>query len=124
MTKNVRYSALNDFGTGDAFYGVRNLAVGDDEQTRVAELFVPGSYGKAIDALCELGKYEQAYEMFIQDVLNGFAKEDVVHAAKLWWAEWTSKQSKDQDDLLESERGDCIDEQDFLNELERVLNGR
>ncbi len=84
----------NAFTLEDALYGLRNLSVGDDEETRIAD------YQELSDELRKLiddGDCVTAYRRAIAQALTGMTRDEVQAAVTSWIANvWnTSEQGGD-----------------------------
>jgi hypothetical protein len=69
------------FTTDDALYGLRNLSVLDDEQTRIADYDV---LPDDVRALVDAGDYEGAYTLMIVPALAHLTRDEVADAARAW----------------------------------------
>lgn len=72
----------------DALYGLRNLIIGDDEQTRILEY--RDELAAEARALLDAGRYEAAYELAIAEAIAQVSRPVLETAAARWAAEWNA----------------------------------
>ncbi len=82
------------FTTDDALYGLRNLAIGDDEQTRIEDhenVLTPDAR-RALDA----GDFDLAYTLMIVPALATFTRDEVAALASAWAASFLADDDCDE----------------------------
>lgn len=70
----------------DIIYGLRNLSVMDDEQTRIDGMvkYVPYDAQQLVYSLIRLSRYEQAYKVAIMAWARNTTFEKIVAATRPW----------------------------------------
>jgi len=86
----------------DALYGLRNLSVMDEEETRVEDIVdqvEPFTLQQAVRNILAMppvegdrhGRYAQAYRLVIESILRPLSRETVVHEATRWVKDWNEQ---------------------------------
>lgn len=90
----------------DAIYGLRNVFIGDDEQTRIVD-FVDDIPDAATRDLVELrlgaNDYDGAYEAAIRYVLAPLTREQLVTAVETWCKLWFEEMRDDDPECMQEE---------------------
>jgi hypothetical protein len=82
------------FEINDAMYGLRNLAVGDEEQTRIGDYT---GLPLEVSALVDAGQYEQAYGLMIRRTLGGITRDGVRTLITGWASTWCVEADEEED---------------------------
>jgi hypothetical protein len=90
------------FDLNDAMYGLRNLVIGDDEQTRIGDVD-PSEFHEAVqDSIAYMlegppRNYVAAYYIAIWSVVRDMTEEQVDEAIKAWVDEWLEEEPLEAD---------------------------
>jgi hypothetical protein len=109
----------------DAIYGLRNLAVGDEEEVRIEDFLEniePKDLRIACTNLVNQDKYVDAYEIAILPVLSGFTRDEIAEHTREWVREFVADQFGD-DVADEAENNEEETElfDDIMSEYDRLL---
>jgi len=110
--------SLTPFTTDDALYGLRNLAVGDDEQTRIADYDLDVLTPDA-RACVERDDYEGAYVAQIRATLAHLTREQVADLADTWAIAFCSPDCDD-DENDDAERPEDLAD-DMMNVYDDMI---
>ena len=85
------------FNFQDALYGLRNVAVGDDEQTRITDYTFPDDfmsmdedYRNRLQSYLDQGEDDQAYRVTFEWVFKNEAPEDILRRCFVWAVEFVT----------------------------------
>lgn len=91
----------------DIFYGLRNLSVGDEEETRIDMMLDDiddAATRAAVEELVARGEYEKAYALAIRREIarQGMTRTEIERGAEAWLANWNDEQgyTDDTDEYL------------------------
>lgn len=73
------------FDVDDACYGLRNLFVGDDEQTRIADYT---DLNADVQTLVDEDEYDEAYKLACRRVFATMSREQAIAAITRWHSTW------------------------------------
>jgi len=112
----------------DCIYGLRNLLVSDDEQTRIDDPGLIKSIGDlglrlTVQDLVNKGEYDEAYEAAIKPTLRSTPKKEVLKATVEFVRDFVTEEDveamDDDESYLEKMRVDLIEE--IMEEYEGLL---
>ena len=92
----------NNLTLDDALYGLRNLSVGDDEQTRISDETERLNLSPEVVALIDAGDFDAAYKLAIRPVLANMTRDDVLTAVREWARDFVFSDDHGDDDSTES----------------------
>lgn len=110
---------MSGLALSDCIYGLRNLVVGDDEQTRIDDDSLIKSISDlgnrlTVQAFVKDGMYEEAYEAAMKPTLRGASKKDVLKEAVIFVRDFVTEEDveamDDDTSYLEKMRVDLIEE--------------
>lgn len=85
----------------DIWYGLRNILVGDEEDTRIETEIprLPEKIGKVVKVLVEVGEYDMAYRVAIKtEALRIFQKLNITKlevSAERWVVRWSGEEGQE-----------------------------
>jgi hypothetical protein len=107
----------------DICYGLRNLAVGDDEQTRIGdcidELSPNATLRTAVQALCDLGEWDTAYRVALRYEIEylGLSRNNMLEAIATFIVDWDEACSDGTDD---PDNGSDVTADELIAELDAL----
>lgn len=81
-----------------ALYGLRNLSVMDDEETRISDAVSdvePRALRIEVRSFIEQGKYEEAYKRAIRPILLNYTRDEITTHIRKWAVEFDEEESYD-----------------------------
>jgi hypothetical protein len=104
----------------DAIYALRNVATGDDEQTRIADAIddVDPALRAQVQALIDAGDYDNAYVVAVRPILEAVTRDELRAAIDAWVVEFAGGDEFDSEDERAGEMqalaADCLALYDVL----------